>query len=214
VLAQSCLWSAHYDCTLEQYRQILALSPESAQADMLAGEALDGMNDTSGAIAQFQAAAKASPNEPNVHFGLGYLLWKQRLYDAAQSEFKLELANDPNHAQALAYLGDIEIKQNENAAAQPLLEKAVQQRGAPRIGYVDLGIIYAAQKHDGDAVQAFQRAIEMDPAQVDAHWRLARLYASLGRQDEAKAEFAKANDLHKQQDEPLAKKIAAPVASN
>ncbi len=38
-LAQSCLWAELYNCTLEQYQEILRLNPQSAQADMLAGEA-------------------------------------------------------------------------------------------------------------------------------------------------------------------------------
>src|SRR6202000_1702134 len=42
-LAQSCLWAAQYNCTLEQYKQILLENPDSAQADILAGEALDGL---------------------------------------------------------------------------------------------------------------------------------------------------------------------------
>ena len=41
---------------------------------MLAGEALDEMKDKAGATQQFRAAVKADPKEPNVHFGLGYLL--------------------------------------------------------------------------------------------------------------------------------------------
>lgn len=133
VLAQSCLWAKQYDCTLEEYKQILQLNPESAQADMLAGEAMDGLNDAEGAIRQFEAAVKAAPNEPNVHFGLGYLLWKRHSFPEAAEQFKQELANDPNHAQALAYLGDIDIKQNDNASALPLLEKAVKQPGHPAL---------------------------------------------------------------------------------
>ena len=42
------------------------------------GEALDGLGKTPEAIAEFEAAAKISPNEPNVHFGLGYLYWKSQ----------------------------------------------------------------------------------------------------------------------------------------
>lgn len=213
LLAQSCLWSKHYDCTLEEYRRILALAPESAQADMLAGEALDGMSDSQGAIHQFEAAAKASPTEPNVHFGLGYLFWKQRSYDAAESQFKLELANNPDHAEALAYLADIEIKKGDRADARPLVERAVRQPGAPRIAYLDAGILYAEQDRHDDAIAAFQRAIQMDPSQVDAHWRLARLYSSMGRSQEAAAEFAKAKDINKRRDEPLATKMTAPQSN-
>ena len=41
VLAQSCMWSKQYQCVLDTYHEILELNAESAEADMLAGEALD-----------------------------------------------------------------------------------------------------------------------------------------------------------------------------
>ena len=56
---------------------------------------LDGLGRTSEAIAEFQTAAKISPGEPNVHFGLGYLYWKTQQYDEARKEFERELALDP-----------------------------------------------------------------------------------------------------------------------
>jgi tetratricopeptide (TPR) repeat protein len=90
------------------------------------GQALDGLQRTPEAIAEFEAAAKAAPQEPSVHFGLGYLHWKLRQYDDAKSEFERELATDPNHAQALAYLGDIEMKSNNLENALVLLKKAVE----------------------------------------------------------------------------------------
>ena len=77
LLAHSCLWSKQYQCVLDVYREILNLNAESAEADMLAGEALDEMQDHAGATQQFRAAVKANPKEPTVHFGLGYLLWTQ-----------------------------------------------------------------------------------------------------------------------------------------
>ena len=87
-LAHSCLWSKQSPCVLKAYREILALNAESAEADMLAGEALDEMKDTAGAIEQFRAAVKANPKEPDAHFGLGYLLWTQKAYAEASSEFE------------------------------------------------------------------------------------------------------------------------------
>ena len=109
-LAHSCLGSKQYQCVLDVYREILNLNAESAEADMLAGEALDEMNDREGATQQFRAAVKADPQEPNVHFGLGYLLWTQGHYEEAAKEFQAELVNVPNHAQAMVYLGDTHIK--------------------------------------------------------------------------------------------------------
>ena len=79
-LAHSCLWSKQYQCVLDTYHEILMLNAESAEADMLAGEAQDELKNHVGAIEQFRAAVKADPTEPDVHFGLGYLLWGQRQY--------------------------------------------------------------------------------------------------------------------------------------
>src|SRR5207244_2768357 len=76
VLAQSCLWAKDYSCALEEFRHILERDPDSAATHILTGEALDGLGRTPEAIAEFQAAAKAAPREPEVNFGLGYLYWK------------------------------------------------------------------------------------------------------------------------------------------
>jgi tetratricopeptide (TPR) repeat protein len=207
VLAQACLYAKQFACTLEQYKQIVAANPDSAPAHMLAGEADDGLNHTGDAVAEFQAAAKVAPTEPNVHFGLGYLLWKQHKYDEAAQEFQLELANDPDHAQALAYLGDSQTKLNQNGQAEATLEKAVQVPGATRMAWVDLGIVLAGAGKNGEAAADFQHAIQMDPSQVDAHWQLARLYRSEGKRAEAQAEFAKASALNQKQDQSLVQQM-------
>jgi tetratricopeptide (TPR) repeat protein len=202
-LAQSCLWAAQYACTLEQYKQILLQSPDSAQADILAGEALDGMGKPDEATTQFRAAEKISPHEPEVHFGLGYLLWKQHQFDEAQKEFELEIADNPKNTQAIAYLGDIAIKKNNESAAMTYLIQATAQPEAIRLAYFDLGILNEARGQSKEAEANFQRAIAMDPTQADAHYHLARLYASTGRPKEAQVEFAKVKDLHQKRDETL-----------
>ena len=125
-LAHSYLWSKQYSRVLEVYKEILALDPDSAEADMLAGEALDEMNDAPGAIEMFRKAVKAKPDEPNVHFGLGYLLWSEKQFPEAIQEFQSELANDPNHVQSMLYTGDADIQMNQYTDAAPLLEKAVR----------------------------------------------------------------------------------------
>jgi tetratricopeptide (TPR) repeat protein len=95
---------------------------------MLTGQALDGLGQTSDAIVEFKAAAQSAPREPNVHFGLGYLYWKSRQYANASREFQTELASDPNHAQSLAYLGDIEMKRENTDSAISLLRKSIALR--------------------------------------------------------------------------------------
>jgi tetratricopeptide (TPR) repeat protein len=207
VLAQACLYAKQFACTLEQYKQIVTANPDSAQAHMLAGEAEDGLHHTPEAIAEFQAAEKVAPHEPNVHFGLGYLLWTQHKYQDAAQEFQAELEGDPSHAQALAYLGDTEIKLEQTAQAQATLEKAVGLPGATRLAWLDLGIVLADEGRNDEAEADFKHVIQMDPNQVEGHWRLARLYKAEGKTADAQAEFAKSSALHEKQDQSLVQQM-------
>jgi tetratricopeptide (TPR) repeat protein len=208
-LAHSCLWSKQYPCVLDAFHKIVALNAESAEADMLMGEALDAMKDPVGAEREFRAAVKANPTEPNVHFGLGYLLWTKGRYPEAAGEFQAELDNDPQHAQAMLYLADAKMQMSQPEEARPLLERVVRAGPANAMAHRDLGIIAADQGRKEDAVAEFQAAIKIAPNDVNSHYRLGRLYRSMGKTAEAKAELDKAGSLNKAEDERLLKVMSA-----
>jgi tetratricopeptide (TPR) repeat protein len=194
-LAHSCLLSKQYQCVLDAYHRIVAQNAESAEADMLVGEALDEMNDTIGATREFRAAVQANPKEPNAHFGLGYLLWTQLQYQEASQEFKAELENTPDYTQAMLYLADAEIQMNQNEDARSLLEKVIKIDPAISMGRLDLGIVYAEAGHKEDALREFKAAAALKPDDVNVHMRLGQLYRSMGKASEAKSEFDKASNL-------------------
>jgi tetratricopeptide (TPR) repeat protein len=206
-LAHSCLWSKQYKCVLDTDKEILTIDPESAVADMLAGEAQDELKNADGAIAEFRAAVKANPKEPSVHFGLGYLLWTQRRYPEAIQEFEAELANDPNYAQATAYLADAEMQLNHPELALPLLEKVTNTDPGLALAHLDLGIVYTDGGQQADALRELNVAAKLDPDDVNVHWRLGRLLKGMGKKEEARAEFGKASSLHKATDDALLTKM-------
>jgi Tfp pilus assembly protein PilF len=61
-------------------------------------------------------------------------------------------------------------------------------------------------------VAALRRAVELDPAQPDAHYRLGRTYQAMGKAEESQKEFAKVRALHEKanNNDPLASKMPAP----
>jgi len=212
-LAHSCLFANRYPCVVDAYHKIIALNAESAEADMLVGEALDEMKDKEGAIREFRAAAAANPKEPNVHFGLGYLLWTKSDYSGAAKEFQAELDNDPQHSQAMLYLADSDIQLSKLDEAQGLLEKLEKSGQESAKGHLDLGIVYSGQGHNQEALAEFQKAARLAPKDVNAHWRMGRLYRAMGRTAEAKAEFEKAKTLNEVADEHLLKIMSTLPAS-
>jgi tetratricopeptide (TPR) repeat protein len=206
-LAHSCLWSKQYQCVLDTYHEILMLNAESAEADMLAGEALDELKDNIGATEQFRNAVKANPKEPNVHFGLGYLLWTQRQYAEAISEFQAENTNDPANLEAMLYLADAEMQSGQPEVARPLLEKVVKLNSDISLVHLDLGIVYTDTGRNEDALRELMLAAKLAPDDTNVHWRLARLYQAMGKKDQSKAEFAKTSSLHKSINDDLLNKM-------
>ncbi len=216
-LAHSCLLSKQYPCVLDAFHKMVALDADSAEADMLVGEALDEMKDRIGATREFRAAIAANPKEPNVHFGLGYLLWMQGQTQEAAQQFQAELDNDPEHAQAMLYLADSEIQMNQPESARPLLEKLLKINPKIPMAHLDLGIVYSEAGQNEEALAQFKTAIALKPDDVNAHYRLGRLYRAMGRTAEAKTEFDQSKKLNKAADEGLLKvmqKVPHPAGSS
>jgi len=185
---------------------------------MLLGEAYNEMENDAGALTEFQAAVKAGPTTPNVHFGYGYLLWKALKFDEAEKEFRAELANNAEHALALAYLGDTEIRLKRQDEAVKDLEHAVKIQPSIPIAHLDLGILYGDQGRKDDALRELLIAVKLTPEDSMVHWRLGRFYQSVGRKDEAKAEFDKTRSLQHSKEQSLQDKLhqadAKPTAPN
>jgi tetratricopeptide (TPR) repeat protein len=208
-LAHSCLSTRQFQCVLDTYHEILTLNAESAEADMLAGEAEDEMRNHGAAIEQFRAAVKADPREPNVHFGLGYLLWTQNQFEEAAREFEAELANVPANAQALAFLADSYMQLNRSGEALPLIQKALKIDPNLARAHLDLGILDADAGHREEAIREFRTAARLSPDDPAPHWRLARLYQSMGNKTEANLEFQKTSSLHKAANDTIFSKLKA-----
>ncbi|MFP5226757.1 MAG: tetratricopeptide repeat protein [Acidobacteriota bacterium] len=209
VLAHACLWSKQYSCVLDIYHQILNLNAESAEADMLAGEAYDEMRDHEDAIAQFRNAVKADPKVPGVHFGLGYLLWTQSQYEEAAQQFQQEVENQPNDGESIAYWADSNVRLNRPEVARPLVERALKHDPGQELPWLDLGILDTQAGNHEAALRDFQTAEKIAPSDVQVHWRLARLYQSQGKHAEAQAEFAKTKNLTQAADQSLREKMQA-----
>jgi tetratricopeptide (TPR) repeat protein len=202
-LAHSCLLSKQYQCVMDEFHRIIALNADSAEAHMLAGEALDEMKNTASATEEFRAAVQANPKQPTVHFGLGYMLWMQGQNQEATQEFQAELENTPDYVQAMLYMADSYIKMNRQDDARPLLEKVVMISPDNSMAHLDLGIVYTDAGQKEDALRELNKSIALKPDDVSAHWRLSRLYRSMGKTAEANAELIESKKINKAVDNSL-----------
>lgn len=208
LLAESYLWSGQNQQLLDFFQRVMERSPDSVTVHMLLGEANDGLDRTADAIREFEAAAASDPKQPNVHFGLGYLYWKDLLYDKAAEEFKREIEIGGSVEKSEAYLGDIALKQSKFDEARELLEKSASSFSKSRITHYDLGVLDARDKKYEQAAAEFQRAIELDPSRADAHFRLAGVLRAQGKEMLAQEELKRVSQIHEKTRETLLREIS------
>src|SRR5262249_3189025 len=150
---------------------------------------LDAAEKIDEATAEFEAAVKAKAPEPQAHFALGYLYWKQKRFSDAAGEFRAELIEQPRDGQSMAYLGDCEMHAGDEKAAADHLATALRSEPAMRLAHLDLGILLASGTDKAEAERHLREAIRLDPEKTEAHYQLGRLLRATGREPEAAAEF-------------------------
>lgn len=206
VLAQSYLYGRQYDKAQLEFKRMLIRDPDSANVHMLLGEAYDANGQLEPAIKEFQAATQKG-NLPNLHFGLGYLLWKDHKYDQAEAEFRKELSTDPQNYQALAYLGDTLMKRGDTAEARKRLRESIAIHDSIWLTHFHLGVLAQEEKHYGQAAAELRSAIALDATRPEPHYRLAQVLKATGQAQAARLELQKVTKLHEHKDEDLIQKI-------
>lgn len=96
------------------------------------------------------------------------------------------------------------MQQGDYARALPLLKKAVGLQNDNRLAYLDVGNILMDEKKYPDALAAFRRAVQLDPSQPDAHFRIGRIEQIMGNAAAAEKEFATVRELREKENQNLA----------
>jgi tetratricopeptide (TPR) repeat protein len=207
VLAKAYLLAKEYDKAKLQFGAMLERNPDSAQVHMLLGEAYDGSGKQEAALQEFRIAA-GSGAVPDAHFGLGYLLWRDKHYDEAAEEFRRELAINPKHHPSLAYLGDVLLKSGNAGNAKKTIQESIAVKDTLWITHYDLGIIAANEKNYARAIEQFKHALAMNNKRPEIHYHLAQAYKATNQSAEAQKELRIVSSLHEKDTEDLVTKVS------
>ncbi len=142
------------------------------------------------------------------HFGIGYLLPRDKHYADAIGEFRKELAMSPKDHAALAYLGDALLKTDDPEAAQVALDASVAAKDNLRITHYDLGILAEREHNLIAAIRQLCAAAAINPKRAEIHYRLAKAYNAAGDKAKAQEELRAVSAIHASQNDDLVGKIS------
>ncbi len=209
---QEHVWAQSYDRELSG---ILAMQGEVARA--VAGQVK--LTLTASEEARL-ASARPVVVEAHEAYLKGRFFWSKRTPENLQRAlvfFEEAAGKDPQYAPAYAGIADAYLLLEEYAGLPPreavgkaraAAQKALEIDPALAEAHVSLGMVRYSYDWDWKgAEEAYRRAIELNPSYVTAHHWYANLLATVGREEEARAEIEQARKL-----DPLSPVIRAGAA--
>jgi tetratricopeptide (TPR) repeat protein len=135
----------------------------------------------------FEELVTRYPNSPNVHYSFGIYLLNQDA-DKALAEFHQELKISPEHVPAMLQVAFEHLKRDENEAALPWAEKAVQLSPNLFPARNALGRILLDLGQVDRAIKELEAGVKLAPDSPEMHYALARAYTRAGRREDAARE--------------------------
>jgi tetratricopeptide (TPR) repeat protein len=150
------------------------------------------------AAAQFRAATQLDPTQPEPYKALGdlFLAQPRRLFDQAVEAYAKAIELRPFYADAHVGLGDARAAKGEvDAAIKAYQQALVYNPVNPRV-HLSLGKIYFNEKGlYYESVNAYKKAIDLDPGSVEGRMGLGEVYEDKGLYKEAAEEYRKVIEL-------------------
>jgi tetratricopeptide (TPR) repeat protein len=144
------------------------------------------------AIARFEAALAAAPEDPKILFALGNTASALGLPQPAEVFFRRVLAAEPGRLEALVNLGNLLRANGQFAAAIALLEPAAAQEPQSPEVMLTLGSAFRESGDEANAVRCYRAALAARPNFAPALANLADLLCNAGERDEARTLYDQA----------------------
>ena len=150
------------------------------------------------AAAQYRAATQLDPSQPEPYKAIGdlFLVQPRRLFDQALEAYAKAIELRPFYADAHVGLGDARAAKGDTDGAIKAYQQALVFNAMnPRV-HLSLGKIYFGEKGlYYESVNAYKKAIDLDPASVEARMGLGEVYEDKGLWKEASDEYRKVIEL-------------------
>ena len=143
--------------------------------------------DEASAAQAFQDLFRRFPQAANAHFLYGYLLFSTNP-DAALTEFQQELTIVPSNPDANVMTAWALLIRNAAAEALPYAQKAANQEPTLPSAQLVLGRSLLETGDLKGGMDHLERALQLEPDNLETHLALAKAYSKSGRGEEARRE--------------------------
>ena len=201
-LGAAVLYRTNPDQALRDVEDIIANFKESDPnvpgAYILWGDDLSQHANYGEAEKKFRKAISLNWSTWSVYNRLGLALQRQRQFQEALVQFRQVVRINPSSAEGYVNIGAalFQLSRNGDSVDKAKLDEAresynhaIKLRPHDVGAQINLGLVWNLERDPENAMQAFRRAIEIDPNNPYGHWNLAAVLADQNEYDAALAEY-------------------------
>ncbi len=186
------------EAAVEHLSRAIEADSQFVLAQYALGSVHQAMGNRWKASAQFRASSQLDPTFPDAYKALGdlFMTAPRRLFDQAEEAYTKAIDLRPFYAEAYVGLGDAKAAKGDVDGAISAYQKALIHNPLSGKVYASLGKIYYSEKSlYYESVQAYKKAVDLDPVNTEARMGLAEVYEDKGLYPEAIGEYKKVVEL-------------------
>ena len=173
----------------EIFQRLLSQHGDSAELQVLLGQAHANEGDFPAAIESLRRALQLKPGVAEANTTLGIIYMKQGKLSDAREALRTELAARPNDVKARHTLAAVLDLEGDLDQALEMLRPLVREKRDFADGRYLLGKVLLAKGEAAEAVEELRAAVRLAPEDANAHYQLGQAYQKLGQTDLAEEQF-------------------------
>ena len=182
------------DLADDTLNKLAILGPGSARMQQVIAERLINGGDLKGAIEHYRKALEINPRLPDVHYELGEAILQSGQTDPiaqaeAEKEFRAAEGLEGDTASLESQFGRIAFLQSDMDQAYAHYKRAFELNPGETEAQIGLGRLLMAKNNPEEAIKYLRMAVQSDPLNAEAHYRLATSCRKLGLTGEAEKEL-------------------------
>ncbi len=135
-------------------------------------------------------------NIPQIHQSIGLIYSYQKNLEAAEQEFRLAAAGDPDLPKVYELLGEVLLHRGDIEGAMQVIQRALRRDPYSAYAHKLMGEIHASRSLWENAFEEFCEAIDCDPDDYNLWHRCGEVLTQLERFTEAKVYLERACALN------------------